>query len=261
VTGVPETTSYSFSGFFNKAEDGTYYQETEGGIPYEILEDGSVGIKLAERLSNDRMISFNEGDEGDGLIYIAATSEKQTENTEVTTPPSAWAQSSVDSAVALGLATADLTNGYQATTTRAEFCRAAINFLRKYGYNVDSVTAKTFADTSDKDIGIAAALGITSGTDAAKNLFSPDNPLTREQAATMLCNVLKVIGVSYESVPVAWTDKTEVSGWATEGVDVMYNAKIMGGTSADELVFSPQSPYTHEQSIITLVNLWNYIKK
>jgi murein DD-endopeptidase MepM/ murein hydrolase activator NlpD len=45
------------------------------------------------------------------------------------------------------------------------------------------VTSKLFADTSDRDIGIAAAIGITSSTDSVKNLFNPNNTLTREQAA------------------------------------------------------------------------------
>jgi hypothetical protein len=173
--------------------------------------------------------------------------------------PSSWAQAAVESAKTLGLATADLTNGYQAATSRAEFCRAAVNFLRAYGYDLASVTPKMFADTDDQDIGIAAALGITSGTDTVKNLFTPDGSLTREQAATMLRNVLNVIGVSYDKTSVEWTDKAGVSSWAAEGVDVMYNAKIMGGTSATELVFSPKTPYTHEQSIITLVNLWEFV--
>jgi hypothetical protein len=41
----------------------------------------------------------------------------------------------------------------------------------------------------------------------------------------------------------------------------MYTAKIMGGTSTAALVFSPKTAYTHEQSIITLVNLWEFVKK
>ena len=174
--------------------------------------------------------------------------------------PSSWAVDKVNTADDLGLATADLSNGYQAATTRAEFCRAAINFLRKYGYDVDGVTPKLFADTNDNDIGIAAAIGITSGTDTAKNLFSPDGTLTREQAATMLRNVMNVIEKSAPASGVVWTDAKDISSWAQEAVDAMYSAKIMGGTSTTELVFSPKTPYTHEQSIITLVNLWEYVK-
>ncbi|GHU90992.1 hypothetical protein FACS1894202_11710 [Clostridia bacterium] len=174
--------------------------------------------------------------------------------------PSTWAAETIKTAQQLGLATAELDANYQTSTTRAEFCRAAVNFLRAYGYDVDNVSQKTFADTSDRDIGVAAALGITSGTDTGKNLFSPDSTLTREQAATMLRNVMNVIGKPAPASGVAWTDAKDISSWAKEASDVMYSAKIMGGTSTTELVFSPKTPYTHEQSIITLVNLWEYVK-
>ncbi|MDR0937724.1 MAG: S-layer homology domain-containing protein [Oscillospiraceae bacterium] len=173
---------------------------------------------------------------------------------------SSWAVAAVNTADSLGLSTSELSANYQATTTRAEFCRAAVNFLRKFGYDVDGVTPKLFADTTDRDIGIAAALGVTSGTDAAKNLFSPDNTLTREQAAGMLRNVLNVIGADTKTSGVKWTDADSISSYTKDAADVMYTAKIMGGTSTTALVFSPKTPYTHEQSIGTLVNLWEYLK-
>jgi len=117
----------------------------------------------------------------------------------------------------------------------------------------------SFTDTSDPAIRAAAALGITSGTGGGK--FSPDAPLTREQAATMLANVLRIIG-EYPSSPSAvnWTDDKSISSWAQTAADVMYECKIMGGTSSTALVFSPKSPYTHEQSLLTLDNLWKYLK-
>ncbi|GHU87270.1 hypothetical protein FACS1894202_01270 [Clostridia bacterium] len=204
--------------------------------------------------------------EGDWLVYGGFICEWDTAKVEEiptvdVSTASSWAKESITTADKLKLVTSELTNGYQVATTRAEFCRAAVNFLRAYGYDVDNVTQKTFADTSDRDIGVAAALGITSGTDTGKNLFSPDSTLTREQAATMLRNVMNVIGKPAPASGVAWTDAKDISSWAKEASDIMYSAKIMGGTSTTELVFSPKTPYTHEQSIITLVNLWEHVKK
>jgi len=54
---------------------------------------------------------------------------------------------------------------FQANTTRAEFCRAAVNFVEKY-YDMPvsdileerELEAKTFADTNDPAIAAAAAL-------------------------------------------------------------------------------------------------------
>ncbi|GHV17974.1 hypothetical protein FACS18949_06960 [Clostridia bacterium] len=175
--------------------------------------------------------------------------------------PSSWAAESVKKARELGFVTRATNWAFQSATTRGEFCRLAVSFLDSYGYDISGVTPKIFADTDDRYIGIAAALKITSGTDTAKNLFSPDRNLTREEAAAMLRNVMNVIGVKYDTTAVKWTDAKNISSWAAEAANVMYNAKVMGGTSTTALVFDPKSPYTHETSIATLVNLWNFVKK
>ncbi|MEA4846159.1 MAG: DUF4832 domain-containing protein, partial [Clostridiaceae bacterium] len=117
----------------------------------------------------------------------------------------------------------------------------------------------SFTDTTDPAIRAAAALGITSGT--GNGAFNPNAPLTREQAATMLANVLKIIGETTSSPSaVNWTDDKSISSWAQTAVDAMYGYKIMNGTSATALVFSPKTPYTHEQSLLTLNNLWKYLE-
>jgi hypothetical protein len=77
----------------------------------------------------------------------------------------------------------------------------------------------------------------------------------------MLRNVLNVIGADTKTSGVKWTDADKISSYTKDAADVMYTAKIMGGTSTTALIFSPKTPYTHEQSIGTLVNLWNYVKK
>ncbi|NLE23770.1 MAG: DUF4832 domain-containing protein [Clostridiaceae bacterium] len=120
-------------------------------------------------------------------------------------------------------------------------------------------TMPSFTDTSDPAIRAAAALGITSGT--GNGTFSPNAPLTREQAATMLTNVLKIIGENTSSAPaVKWKDDKSISSYAQTAADVMYQYKIMQGTSTTALVFSPKSPYTHVQSILTLNSLWKYLE-
>ncbi len=173
--------------------------------------------------------------------------------------PSSWAIDSIEEAKAFGLATDDLLNDFQATTTRIEFCRAAVNMLRQYGYNVDSVTPKMFSDTSDVNIGIAATLGITNGTDTVRNLFTPNGELTREQAATMLNNVLMALGKQKHGSIVAWEDAAQISNWALQSASDMYNCGVISGTSTTQLVFSPKTAYTHEQSIVTLMRMWLYI--
>jgi hypothetical protein len=181
---------------------------------------------------------------------------------------SSWAVKKVTVAYASGLITDELFAGnqYQNTVTRAEFCRLAIRFLEVYSSRNNirviprDITPSRFSDTSDEMIGIAAALGITNGTNAEKNLFSPEGLLTREQAATMLRNVMKLI--IQDPVPsrsIVWTDNAGISSWAKDASVIMYDARIMTGTSSTAMVFSPKKSYTREQAIVTMQNMMEYL--
>lgn len=162
------------------------------------------------------------------------------------------------------MTTPELDRNYQAATTRAEFCRAAVKFIEKY-YNKTyptilterGLTIQQFSDTSDPIIGAAAALGITQGT--GDNKFSPNLDLTREQAATMLNRVLIMLNMEKNYPDVSWTDLNAISDWAKQSINNIYALGVMNGTSATSLIFSPKSPYTHEQSIATLLRLWKAI--
>jgi len=185
-----------------------------------------------------------------------------------TDQPSAWAVDGVAKAKELNLVTDEMNRNFQSPTTRAEFCRLIVNMLIIwYDAPIDfqiearALTLGEFNDLTGVDwpyaIRAAAALGITNGT--GNGNFSPDAVLTREQAATMLKNTLNVFGVDTANPQSAqWADASEISTWAREATDVMYAAKIMNGTSANPLTFSPKSNYTHEQAIMTVLNLWDY---
>jgi hypothetical protein len=183
-----------------------------------------------------------------------------------TSGASAWAVASLNEAADNGLATEELSKGFQNATTRAEFCRAAINFVENFykkpiAFILDdrNLAAKSFSDTKDPAIGAAAALGITSGTDAAKNLFSPSDSLTREQAAAMLARTLSVVNKSAQGNSVSWKDSGSISSYAAEPINTVYAAGVMTGTSVDPPVFSPKTAYTHEQSLSTFQRLWSCV--
>jgi hypothetical protein len=188
-----------------------------------------------------------------GTVQAAATDQ-----------PSSWAATSVSEARNLKLATDEMDTAFQSPTTRAEFCRLIIRWLVIfYDAPIDSqietrgLTPQDFNDTDDYAIRAAAALEITSGT--GNGDFSPNQELTREQAATMLRNALNAIGINTaDSASVAWSDAGEIADWARSATNAVYAAKIMNGTNADPLTFSPQSPYTHEQAVVTALNLWEY---
>ena len=90
------------------------------------------------------------------------------------------------------------------------------------------------------------------------NKFAPDTPLTREQAATMLSRLADAIGQPLENEEATFNDNEEISSWAVEAVGQMQITGIMGGVGDNR--FSPKSPYTREQSIVTILRLYNVLK-
>lgn len=74
--------------------------------------------------------------------------------------------------------------------TRAEFCALSVKLYEAMsGKTAVPVAANPFTDTTDPEILKAVNIGITNGT--AKDKFSPDALITREQAATMLTRAYK----------------------------------------------------------------------
>lgn len=232
---------------------------------FEIFSGEKIDILTAHNI--DRMVLY---DEETNRYSIAQTTRQFPKDALAYggDMPSLWAYDAYAEAADKGLITPEINLDYRGETNRAEFCRAAVNFIEKYYTKPIMIVLKErnlnplmFADTNDEAIHAAAALGITSGTDAAQKLFSPDAPVTREQAATMLVNTLKALGANFNTQSAAWSDAQALSPWALDSVNAMYNTGIMKGTGGTTLTFSPKSPYTHEQTIVTLNGLWNYLHK
>jgi hypothetical protein len=100
------------------------------------------------------------------------------------------------------------------------------------------------------------ALGVVTGV--GNGNFAPNNNLTREQAATMLARLADAIGKSLPKQAATFADNGGISSWALEGAGQVQAAGIMSGTGNN--MFSPQNPYTREQSIITILRLYDAMK-
>ena len=184
--------------------------------------------------------------------------------------PSDWAVQPINQATNLGLIPAWLQYSYQSPITRQEFCVLLTTFIQEFtGISVDEYrnTLKidyndfTFTDTDDYYVRSIAALGIVSGTGNGE--FSPKDPLTREQSATMMSNLITLIGVldhevnSSSSMTPVFTDENNISGWAKDAVSRVTTAKIMNGKGE---TFDPQGIYTREQAYITMLNAFQKIQ-
>lgn len=168
-----------------------------------------------------------------------------------------WAHEGIQSAYSKGFVPLDLLDNYTAVITRQEFCRMAVNYVEyKTGKHIDLVLTDhgvttqpgIFTDTNDPDILAAYALGITNGT--GPNTFSPDGQFSREQAATMIRNVCKVIGMDVTNPSEqGFADISTASAWAVDGINFVRSNGIMNGTGNN--VFSPKGTYTRQESIVT----------
>jgi hypothetical protein len=169
--------------------------------------------------------------------------------------PSLWAADQLSAAITVGLVPLPLQSQYTLPITRAEFCALAVALY-------ETVTGKTiaeratFSDTTDVNVEKAAAIGIVNGV--GDNKFSPNSPLTREQAATMLSRLADVIGKPLTKQAAAFADNGGIALWALDAVGQMQATGIMGGVGNN--TFSPKGAYTREQSIVTALRLYNIVK-
>lgn len=169
--------------------------------------------------------------------------------------PSTWAKSEVEAAEAAGLIPA-LTGdpSWQDNANRLQFAQLAVRLAETAsGKTLPAAPTSTFTDCKDEAVRKAYAAGIVSGTSATT--FSPNDPLTREQLATMLWRTVSYVqketgrtALTAGGSLTGFTDAGKVSSWAKEAVTALAKNNIMKGTSATTL--SPKNPCTVEQSIL-----------
>ena len=174
---------------------------------------------------------------------------------------SSWASADISSAVSAGIVPDALQNGYQKNITRKEFCQIIDAMLQQElsdysgalyatGVSYDAARA-ALTDTWDGAVINCYRFGIVDGV--GNNKFSPNNSLTREQAAKILMGAAKTIGLSGSASAVSWADASQISSWAVEGINYVVGAGIMNGTGENR--FGPQGMFTREQAIVTVYRM------
>ncbi|MDU5021912.1 MAG: S-layer homology domain-containing protein, partial [Clostridiales bacterium] len=79
--------------------------------------------------------------------------------------------------------------------------------------------------------------------------FSPDKPITREQASLMISNYKKIADYNYDKIN-RFADKLEISDWAKSGVEGVLEKGYMNGYPDN--TFKPQSNITRAEAVVTL---------
>ena len=170
--------------------------------------------------------------------------------------PSKWAIDEVTKAIEEGLVPKELQKNYTQNITRAEFCALAVQLYEKQ-IGVISELAPAFTDSKDINVRKMSALGVVSGV--GNNKFDPDGKLTREQAAVILSRLANAMGEPAAKSEPTYADNKQISDWAVADVGKMQKSGIMTGVIGNR--FDPQGNYTREQSIATILRIWDMIKK
>lgn len=170
-----------------------------------------------------------------------------------------------------------LGSDYTRAITRGQFAALAIRY---YETLMSDITGEdytiavnpgddVFADCSgDENMAKAYTLGILGGYNSAPDrsgvYVGPNDLITREQAATMLTRLMEQLIDAFNEVGrTGWTVwyadnlpfTDSISDWAYDGVRAVYGVGAMTGTTGT--TFSAKSPYTIEQSVVTLMRIDN----
>lgn len=172
--------------------------------------------------------------------------------------PSEWATASVSTAQRYGLVSSSSSSmPYNQSITRLEFCNFALNYYKLLKNPPEKTAFSTsFLDTDDKNVLYAADLGIITGR--GDGIFSPNDAITRQEAAVIIVRLLSLCGtsttVSGADVVAAlssYTDTARLSDWAINPMVFCLENGIIKGMSENELW--PAYHTTREQAIVTLL--------
>jgi len=258
--------------------DGWYLSQTTAADFFESIRYFNDGLAVVTRdgrwgaidrtgrevvpLIYDFVFPFNEGLSAalrsDGtwsiLEIVGSSDTSQALTPPIAAQPSSWAVEQVNAAIAAGLVPQNLQSAYTQVTTRAEFAALAVA-LYETVTGTEITGRMQFSDTSDVNVQKMGYLGVVTGVGGGN--FAPNNTLTREQAAVMLARLAYAIGQPIPASAPTFADNNQISSWAIDGVGQMQSSGIMGGVGNNQ--FAPLGNYTREQSIVTMMRLFDLL--
>ena len=169
-------------------------------------------------------------------------------NTTINDIKGHWAESQINEFISNGHI-----NGYNDGTfkpnnsiTRAEF----VKIFNKY-FGLTETSGKVFNDTqthwAKNEIDIAVTNGVCNGVSETE--FRPNDPITREQAAKMISNYMKLDDSNHDKLD-KYSDKNKVSSWALNSVEGIIEKGYMNGY--EDKTFRPNNSITRAEAVVTL---------
>ena len=223
-----------------------------------VLSNDLVGLSLFLRFPGDSPPTSAHNPGGAfrfGVVEGATPAPPQALATAPNlTTASTWAHEGINNAFANDLIPQNLQSHYTQATTRAEFSAFAVTLYETITGREITERA-TFNDTTDINVQKMGGLGVVTGVGGGD--FNPDGLITREQAAVMIARLAYAIGQPLSPSVPTFADNNNLSSWAVDSVGQVQAAGIMGGVGDSN--FAPSGQYTREQSIITMLRLFEIL--
>ena len=111
-----------------------------------------------------------------------------------------------------------------------------------------------FSDDRTSEVAAAYALGIVQGRGGG--IFDPNAPITRQEAAAMLCRAYAACGAEATELGAAepFADEGDIAPWASEAVRVLRSRDVLRGMEDGR--FDPKGSFTVQQCAVCFLRLY-----
>lgn len=188
------------------------------------------------------------------LMTFAAAAKVSTEGYEF---PEGWSHDALIFAVENGILAGDENHNLnpESNITRAEMAAVLVRLLG--ASEQGDLSAYTDVHTTDwfyTELAAAVGAGVFNGTSATT--MDPNAPITREQAAVVLCRAFGVVSSDRDSYR-DFKDWKNVSDYALDAVSAMRESKLVNGY--EDGTFLPANSITRAEVAQLLCNLFDCI--
>lgn len=159
-----------------------------------------------------------------------------------------WAEQQIEKWISAGL-----TGGYGDGTFRPDnpITRAEFSAYVNRAFKPSAIKSmESFSDVSETawyydDVKVAFTAGIMGGY--PDNSFQPDNPITRQEAASVLARLLDLAA---DDDGISFADDESIADWAKSSVKAVSSFGLMGGYP--DGTFRGQNPITRAETVVIL---------
>ncbi|KAI7264503.1 hypothetical protein KC345_g8790 [Hortaea werneckii] len=221
---------------------------SSNGLVAEVDQNGNITAKGSGLINIEVSQYFKP------TLYIEVT----VKNADTKEQISSWARDYYSRAKANGIVSVSSDSKYQAPVNRYIFAKEALKVYENVLGEVTDKAPSPFKDIQDGDINLAYQLHIIKGTSATE--FSPWKTITRQEAATLLNNMVQLLNAQKQPVAPAapasalpFSDDSSIAAWAKDSVYSSVKLGLLNGTGSNK--FQPAEKLTLEQSYVMLQKL------